>query len=224
MPETQAIIFDFDGVLLESEYEGNRELAALLTEFGHTHSVGDTLRLYVGLGGADFIAAIEDHIGTQLPPEFHARVKDMGRRALREGVAAVAGAVEFVRSLPSALPKAIASSSSTRWVRGHLEHLGLAEIFGAHVYSGREHVERGKPAPDLYLYAAQQLGVSIEAAVIIEDSRVGATGALASGARVIGLAAGLHCFDDHGAMLRRLGVSEIAFSFDDVARLVAQAR
>jgi HAD superfamily hydrolase (TIGR01509 family) len=215
-----AIIFDFDGVLSESEFEGNRELAALLTEFGHEHKVEDTLRLYVGLNGRDFIAAIEKRIGTHLPPEFHERFKQMVARALREGVEAVAGAVEFVLSLPEDLPKAVASSSSTRWVRGHLGHLGLTEAFGSHVYSGREHVERGKPAPDLYLHAAQQLGVAIKHSVIIEDSRVGATGALASGARVIGLAAGTHCLDGHDEMLRGLGVKEIAYSFDDLRRVL----
>jgi HAD superfamily hydrolase (TIGR01509 family) len=221
MPDFQAIIFDFDGVLLESEFEGNRELAALLTEFGHEHRVEDTLRLYVGLNGGDFIAAIENHIGTRLPPEFHQRLKAMGARALRDGIAAVTGAVEFVRSLPQALPKAVASSSSTKWVRGHLEHIGLADAFGDHVYSGREHVERGKPAPDLYLHAAGQLGVPIAQTVIVEDSRVGATGALASGARVVGLAAGAHCLNGHGQMLRDVGVNEIAYSFAELSQLLA---
>jgi beta-phosphoglucomutase-like phosphatase (HAD superfamily) len=81
-------------------------------------------------------------------------------------------------------------------------------------------VDRGKPAPDLYLHAAQELGVDIARSVIIEDSRVGATGAVASGANVIGLAAGRHCFDGHDEMLRSVGVTKIAHSFDDVARLV----
>ena len=221
MPEPQGIIFDFDGVLLESEFEGNRELAALLTEFGHVHSVEDTMRLYIGLNGSDFIGAIENRIGTRLPAEFHRRLKEMGARALRDGIDAVAGAVEFVRSLPVAFPKAVASSSSTKWVRGHLAHIGLAEIFGEHVYSGREHVERSKPAPDLYFHAAKQLGVPIEKTVIIEDSRVGATGALASGARVIGLAAGTHCLNGHDQMLKDAGVQEVAHSFDDLRRLLA---
>jgi HAD superfamily hydrolase (TIGR01509 family) len=215
-----AIIFDFDGVLLESEYEGNRELAAMLTQLGHEHSVEDTLTHYVGLAGKDFIGAIEGRIGADLPAEFHHWMKEMGARALREGIDPVAGAVDFVRSLPADLPKAVASSSSTRWVRGHLEHIGLADAFGDHIYSGREHVERGKPAPDLYLHAARQLGVGIDRCVIIEDSRVGATGALASGARVIGLAAGLHCVDGHDAMLGGLGVEEIAHSFDEVRELL----
>ena len=139
---------------------------------------------------------------------------------MREGIDEVAGAIEFVRSLPPQLPKAVASSSSTNWVRTHLAHIGLEDVFAEHVYSGREHVSRGKPAPDLYLHAATALGVDIGRTVIIEDSKVGATGALASGAAVIGLAAGRHCFDGHADMLRSVGVTEIAHSFDEVARLV----
>ena len=144
MPDFGAIIFDFDGVLLESEFEGNRELAELLPELGHEHSVDETLRHYVGLAGNDFIAAIESRIGSELPPEFHDRMRERSIQALRHGIAAVVGAVEFVQSLPPELPKAVASSSSTRWIRGHLEHLGLTGAFSDHIYSGREHVERGK--------------------------------------------------------------------------------
>jgi len=129
-------------------------------------------------------------------------------------------AAAFVRRLPQLLPKAVASSSSTRWVRTHLDHLGLADVFGRHVYSGKEHVSRGKPAPDLYLHAAAQLSVDISRSVIIEDSKVGATGALASGARVIGLAAGRHCLDGHAGMLRDIGVLDVAHSFEEVARLL----
>jgi HAD superfamily hydrolase (TIGR01509 family) len=220
MPDFSGIIFDFDGVLLESEFEGNRQLAELLTELGHEHSVEDTLRHYVGLAGKDFIAAIEARIGSELPPEFHQHMRQKSAEALRDGIAAVTGAVAFVESLPPELPKAVASSSSTKWIRGHLQHLGLADAFGDHIYSGREHVERGKPAPDLYLHAAAGLGIPIASAVIIEDSPVGVTGAVASGARVIGLAAGSHCLDGHDQMLRDLGVREIAYSFDDVRGLL----
>ncbi len=220
MTNFDAIIFDFDGVLLESEFDGNRQVAELLTDLGHRTSVEEALTHYVGLAGQQFIDAIEARIGTTLPPEFHHRRRQQSVRALREGVAAVVGAVDFVRSLPPNLPKAVASSSTTRWIRGHLDHLGLADAFGDHIYSGREHVERGKPAPDLYLFAADQLGVDIRRSVILEDSQVGATGALASGAMVIGLAAGAHCLDDHGDMLRSLGVEHVAHNFDEVRRLV----
>jgi HAD superfamily hydrolase (TIGR01509 family) len=220
MESFDAIIFDFDGVLLESEFEGNQLLAELLTDLGHQTTTEDAIRNFVGYAGPEFLEAIERWIGGPLPPEFHERRKAQSVRALQEGVRAVLGAVEFVQSLPPDLPIAVASSSSTRWLSGHLRHLGLAERFGAHVYSGREHVARGKPEPDLYLFAAQQLGVDIARSVILEDSDVGVRGALASGATVIGLAAGKHILDDHAERLRELGVEHIADSFDEVGRLL----
>jgi HAD superfamily hydrolase (TIGR01509 family) len=215
-----AIIFDFDGVLLESEFEANVRLAQLLTDLGHEHTPGEAIRHYTGLNGDDFLAAIERRIGTKLPQAFHDRMKQESLRALEQGVDPVAGAVEFVRALPRDLPKAVASSSSTKWIRRHLDHLGLSDAFGDHVYSGREHVERGKPAPDLYIHAADRLGVDIRRSAILEDSQVGAKGAVASGATVIGVAAGRHCFDGHEEMLRSAGIAYVAHSFDDVARLV----
>ena len=215
-----AIIFDFDGVLLESEYEGNRMLAELLTKIGHSTSMAEAVEHYTGLAGQAFVDAVEARIGQELPPEFHESTRALRDRSLRQGIAAVAGAVEFVRALPLTLPKAVASSSSTTWVRTHLVHLELDHAFEPHIYSGREHVERGKPAPDLYLHAARELGVDIRRTLILEDSKVGATGALASGAQVIGLAAGRHCFDGHAEMLRAVGLQIVAHSFDEVARLV----
>ena len=215
-----AIIFDFDGVLLESEFEANVQLAELLSGLGHHHTAAETIRHYTGLAGNDFVAAIERRIGTTLPSEFHDQMKQKSSRALRDGIDAVVGAVEFVRSLPPDLPIAVASSSSTRWIRGHLDHLGLSDAFGDHIYSGREHVERGKPDPDIYLHAADRLGVDIGRSVILEDSEVGARGALASGAMVVGLAAGRHCFDGHDEMLRSVGIEHVAHSFDEVAELI----
>ena len=220
MTNFDAIIFDFDGVLIESEFEGNRHLADLLSRLGHPTTVADAIEHYTGLSGRDFVSAVEQRIGRELPREFHQATRSLRDRSLEEGIAAVAGAVQFVRALPPTLLKAVASSSSTRWVRTHLDHLGLSEAFGPHVYSGAEHVARGKPEPDLYLHAARELGVPIERAVILEDSRVGAKGALASGATVIGIAAGRHCFDGHADMLRSLGVAYVAHSFEEVARLL----
>jgi HAD superfamily hydrolase (TIGR01509 family) len=220
MRDFLAIIFDFDGVLLESEFEGNRMLAELLTDLGHRHSIEETFKHYAGLSGQQFIDAIEVRIGASLPRAFHERTRARAVEVLQEGIDAVVGAVDFVRALPPELPKAVASSSSTHWIRTHLDHLGLADVFGDHVYSGREHVVRGKPAPDIYLHAASQLGVPIGDCVILEDSEVGATGALASGAKVIGLVAGRHCLDGHAAALRALGVKHVAKSFNEVRRLL----
>jgi HAD superfamily hydrolase (TIGR01509 family) len=215
-----AILFDFDGVLIESEYAGNRQIAEYLTSIGHPTSPEQSMANFMGLAGPDFIAAVERWIGRSLPQDFHTAREAEDARAIAQGVGEVAGAVAFVRSLPPELPKAVVSSSSTRWIRAHLAHIGLAAAFGGHIYSGREHVTRGKPAPDLYLHGAAALGVSIRDCAIIEDSPVGATGAVASGGYVIGLIAGSHCGPDHANRLRAIGVDAIARDFGEVAALL----
>ena len=216
-----AILFDFDGVLIESEYLGNRQIAQWLTAEGHPTTPAQSMANFMGLAGPDFHAAIERWIGGPIPPSFHEAREAEDARVMAAGVDAVAGAVDFVRSLPADLPKAVVSSSGTRWIGRHLDHIGLTDAFGAHIYSGREHVARGKPAPDLYLYAAKQLGVAIERCAILEDSPVGATGAVASGGYVIGVCAGSHCAVGHGERLREIGVDAIADDFDQVAALLA---
>jgi HAD superfamily hydrolase (TIGR01509 family) len=216
-----AVLFDFDGVLIESEAAGNAQIARFLTGIGHPTTPEESMARFMGLAGPDFLAAIERHIGGPVPESFHAARAAEDERALAEGVAEVAGAVAFVRSLPPALPRAVVSSSRSHWLHTHLAHLGLADAFGRHVYSGREHVARGKPAPDLYLYAAAQLGVAIADCAIIEDSPVGVTGAVASGGHVIALSAGSHCAANHGERLAALGAQDVAANFADVARLLA---
>lgn len=216
----KALIFDFDGVLIESEAVGNRQIADYLTGIGHPTTAENSFANFMGLSGASFIAAVETWIGRPLPADFFAARAAEDARVMREGIDAVAGAVRFVRALPPEFPKAIASSSSTAWIARHLEHIGLADAFGDTVFSGKEHVARGKPAPDLYLHAAAVLGIAIEHCAILEDSPVGATGAVASGAHVIGFVGGAHCGPDHADTLRAIGVHDIARDFDEVARLL----
>lgn len=220
MMKYDAIIFDFDGVLLESEYGGNAHIAAYLTAHGHPTTIEQSAANFMGLAAGDFTAAIERWIGATLPADFREARAIEDARAMAAGFDPVAGAVAFVRALPADLPRAIASSSSTRWIERHLDHLGLRDAFGAMIFSGREHVARGKPAPDLYLHAAAALGVDIARTVILEDSPIGATGAVASGAHVIGLTAGRHCGAGHADRLRALGVHDIAASFDEIAGFI----
>ncbi|MBX3565390.1 MAG: HAD family phosphatase [Sphingomonas sp.] len=216
-----AILFDFDGVLIESEYAGNKHIADFLTAAGHPTSPEQSMANFMGYSGAEFRRRLREWIGGELPEHWDRERLAEDDRAMAEGIAEVAGATAFVRGLPADLPKAVVSSSSTRWLHRHLAHLGLTDVFGSHVYSGAEHVEHGKPAPDLYLFAAAQLGVPISACAVLEDSPVGAEGAVASGATVIGLCAGSHCAPGHADRLRALGVQHIAHDFDAVARLIS---
>jgi beta-phosphoglucomutase-like phosphatase (HAD superfamily) len=217
------LILDFDGVLLESEYAGNKQIGEYLTGIGHPTSTEESMANFMGLSGRDFLLAVERWIGRPLPDDFHTARAEEDARVLSEGLEAVAGAVRFVDGLPPELPKAIASSSRTEWIETHLEHLGLRGHFEGRIFSGHEHVERGKPAPDLYFHAADAIGVPIERIAIVEDSPVGVRGAVASGAFVIGLCAGRHCLRDHGERLKALGVHALAGSFEEVEELLGLA-
>ena len=210
------IIFDFDGVLIESEFVGNAHVAEYLTAAGFPTTTEQSMARFMGLSGSSFTAAIEQWIGQPLPADFDAARAEEDARIMHEGIDEVAGAIAFVRSLPPTLPRAIASSSSTAWITRHLDHIGLRDAFGDRIFSGKEHVARGKPAPDLYWHAAKAIGIPIERCVILEDSPVGATGAVESGAHVIGFVGGAHCGPDHAAKLRALGVHDIAATFDEV--------
>jgi beta-phosphoglucomutase-like phosphatase (HAD superfamily) len=215
-----AIIFDFDGVLIESEYVSGLQVAAALTALDHPTTVDQALDTFTGLGGQDFDSAVTQWIGGPIPQAFHDARKIEDDRVMRDGIDAVAGAIAFVHALPPSLPRAISSSSTTAWITRLLDHIGLRAAFGDHIYSGREHVTRGKPAPDIYLHAAAAIGADIKRTLIIEDSVVGVTGAVASGAHVVGLAVAKHCRDGHADRLRARGAHHVAHRFDDIAALV----
>ena len=207
-------------MLIESEYAGNAQIAEYLTRIGHPISTEETMTRFMGLARKGLTDAIEQWLGRPLPADFDAAREEEDARVLEEGLPAVAGAIAFVESLPPDLPRAIASSSSVEWIERHLDHLRLRHHFGDKIFSGARHVERGKPAPDLYLHAAAAMGVPIERIVAIEDSPVGVRGALASGATVIGLCAGSHCLPGHDERLRALGVRHVVTSFADLAELL----
>ena len=208
-------------MLIESEYVGNKQIADALTALGHPIGVEDAIAKFMGLSGRPFFEAIEAWIGKPIPEEFHRSRRQDDERVLREGLQAVAGAIAFVEALPADLPCAIASSSSREWIRTHLEPLRLRRRFEPHIFSGKEDVARSKPAPDIYLHAAAAMGVPIERVAIIEDSPVGVAGAVASGAFVIGLVAGSHCFEGHAGRLKALGAHVIAHDFEEVTAALA---
>ncbi|MBV7257711.1 HAD family phosphatase [Pacificimonas sp. WHA3] len=215
------IIFDFDGVLIESELAGNQQLAEALTELGTPTTTEQAIRAFMGLSGENFFRAVEGWIGGSIPDRFHDLRRAEDARVLGTGLDPVPGALAFLDALPSARPRAIASSSSTDWILRHLGHVARTGHFGGMIFSGKEHVERGKPAPDLYLHAAAALGADPADCFVIEDSPVGVTAARAAGTFVCGLAAGGHCLDGHDEDLRGAGADVIAFSYEDVAAHLA---
>lgn len=214
----QAMIFDFDGVIVDSEILSNAILADALTALGHPTTLEQAVERYIGLNWRDTIEIIEAEIGRPLPDDFRPGIKEAFQLRLDE-VTAVAGVEAFLDSLPP-VAKAVASSSPTEWLRASLERFGLAHHFGDRLFSAAEHVSLGKPHPDIYLHAAKELGAEPGEAIVLEDTAPGVRAAKAAGMTVVGLCAGLHCGPGHGERLRAAGADHIAGSYEDVRKLV----
>jgi HAD superfamily hydrolase (TIGR01509 family) len=122
---------------------------------------------------------------------------------------------EFLAALPP-MPKAVASSSPTHWLRGSLERFGLAQYFGDRLFSAAEHVSRGKPHPDIYLHAALEIGVEPAGILVLEDTAPGVAAARAAGMTVVGLCAGRHCGPGYGDRLRSAGASPVVGTYAEV--------
>ena len=217
MQPIRAFIFDFDGVIADSEIVSSRVLADGLTDAGLPTTPEEARQRYTGLSRADTLTAIAAQWGGRVPADLADRLDEATTTAFSAGVTPVTGAVDFIRAV-ARYPRAIASSSASLVIHAHLKEFGLEGVFGAHIYSGREHVDRGKPWPDLYLHAARALGISPAQTLVIEDSPVGARAALAAGARVLGLAAASHCTPILTAALAAEGVEAVFDGYADIKR------
>lgn len=197
----------------------NAVLAEALTALGHPTTTEQAVERYIGLHWADTCARIESEIGHGLPEDFKARTSAAFQLRLDE-VAAVAGVGTFLDALP-AVPKAVASSSPTRWLRSSLERFGLAHHFGDRLFSAAEHVPRGKPHPDIYLHAARELRVDAGEVLVLEDTAPGVAAAKAAGMTVVGLCAGLHCGPGYGDRLRSAGAAPVVASYAEVLDFIS---
>ena len=205
-------------MIVDSEILSNSILAEALTELGHPTSLEQAVERYIGLNWRDMCGVIEAEIGAPLPADFRERSKKAFQLRVEE-VTAVVGVEAFLEALPP-VPKAVASSSPTEWLRGALRRFGLDLYFGDRLFSAAEHVERGKPHPDIYLHAARALGVRPEQVLVLEDTPTGVKSARAAGMTVVGLCAGLHCGPGYGERLIEAGASRVADSYEEVLKLV----
>ncbi len=215
-----AVIFDFDGVVADSEVRANECLAESLTAIGLPTSYEDSLRLYCGTNWQEAERRIVQQLGRPLPDDFRDQHRERAKVKFAEGFSAVKGAATFLAQL-GGLPCAIASSSQPDYIRRSLEKFGLADHFGPHIYSA-DGWERGKPFPDIYLAAAEGLGVDPKRSFALEDSSTGARAAVAAGMTVIGFCGGGHIWDAaaHGDSLRAVGVHHVAHDYDDVRKIM----
>ncbi|WP_134681686.1 HAD family hydrolase [Paracoccus ravus] len=185
---TPAVIFDCDGVLVDSEPLAVIELLAMLRSVGAPVSEARIYDEFLGRSVQTIIEAVSQDHGIDIRPALPGYGAALAARLARD-LRAVRGMAEAITACDG--PRAVASSSAPERLNLSLELTGLAPLFGQHVYSAVQ-VRNGKPAPDLFLFAASRLGVDPRDCVVIEDSPAGILAARAAGMRVIGFLGGSH--------------------------------
>ena len=213
-----AIIFDCDGVLIDSERVACRIVARELAAHGVAITPECLSRRFSGIAYPDMHRVLEAERGVRLPDSYAERTHALVLAACEaEGPALAIPGVHALLDALGGRRRCVASSSAPDWLQRTLRSVDLWRYFAPHVYSAVE-VRRGKPAPDLFLHAAQRLGVAPQDCLVIEDSVAGVRAATAAGMAAYGFCGGGHCDPAHGARLLAEGAAAV---FDTMRALHA---
>ena len=211
------VIFDCDGVIVDSEPVSNRVVAAELSSLGWAMTPDEANHRFLGMNFTDMVPMIERCLGRPVPPGWEAAVVARLVAALVQEATPVAGALEALAGVSAlGLPWRIGSNSSPEEMHAKFTRLGILSLVAGRMHSHRE-VARGKPAPDIFLAAAAAEGVAPGQCLVIEDSPTGVRAAVAAGMDCLGYAP-----HSDGAALRSLGAVPFHSMFD-VPGLVAAA-
>ncbi|HLN07656.1 MAG TPA: HAD family hydrolase [Stellaceae bacterium] len=201
-PGWDLVIFDCDGVLIDSELLTIRVEVALLAERGIAITTDEIIERYCGISMEAMVADLEARFGCTLGDEFHSSHASRFASICETDLQAMAGIEAVLDGIPG--KTCIASSSSPERLRHTLGLVGLYQRFEPYIYSATM-VARGKPAPDLFLLAAAQMAADPECCVVVEDSLPGVTAAVAAGMTAIGFVGGGHCSPGRADQLRSGG-------------------
>jgi HAD superfamily hydrolase (TIGR01509 family) len=215
-PASELVIFDCDGVLVDSEPISNGVLARMLTAEGLPTTLPEARRAYQGLLLGDVLLSAEAKLGHRLPDGWLARYERERSIAFRDELQPVAGAAEAVRRVTAAgIAVCVASQGKLEKTRLTLGLTGLLELFPPGALFSAESVPRGKPHPDLFLHAARVMGASPARSVVVEDTPSGVTAAVSAGMRALGYAA-----DSDERALADAG-AEVFHALDELPALLA---
>lgn len=215
-----AIIFDFDGVVADSEVIANMVMADHLSALGLPTTYEEALDAYCGRQWSHCIEIVEGKLGRVVPKDFLPNFYREARARHSETMDPIPGVAAFIQR-HAHLRRAVASSNDRDWLLSCLDRMSLADWFGAHVYSGAD-LERGKPHPDIFLHAAESIGAKVHRTLVIEDSAIGVAAGAAAGMTVVGLLAGGHIRDGHGERLRAAGAHYVVADYAELERLIAK--
>ena len=212
------IIFDCDGVLIDSELIACGADAEILTEAGYPITRDEVVERFAGVPADDMHRTIEAEVGRALPKDLGARIEARVLELYQTELTAIDGTHHFVKGLSTRA--CVASSSRPAKLCLGLIITGHFEMFYPNVFSASL-VSKGKPAPDVFLFAAERMSADAPACLVIEDSVAGVTAAQRAGMRVLGFAGGSHCPAGHGDTLIDAGAEIV---FDRFAELPAIIR
>ena len=219
MAKPELVIFDCDGVLIDSEVLSLQAAIEILAqEHGIVLTMQEAITRFVGRSHASGIADIKEKNGIDVSERYLTRSKQRREELFEQDLKPIASIETLLDSLP--MPKCVASGSSPERLRHSLELVGLWDRFAPHVYSATQ-VKNGKPAPDLFLFAAEQMGVAPSACLVVEDSVAGVRAGVAAGMKVFGFTGGSHCDDKQIERLAREGADAI---FDHMDRMTEAFR
>ncbi|HUR88283.1 MAG TPA: HAD family phosphatase [Ramlibacter sp.] len=215
----EAVLFDCDGVLVDSEPITNGVLREMLEELGWKLTPAECMRIFIGKAVKDEAALIEANTGRPLSAEWLAQFRERRNARLRAEVGAIRGAVEAVRDLHARLEGRIACASGADRpkVELQLRKCGLFGFFEGRIFSGHD-LPRSKPAPDVYLAAASAVGVPPSRCLVVEDTTTGVTAGIAAGATVWGYSPP-EAGHDAPAALRSAGASLVFTRMEDLPAL-----
>ena len=213
------VIFDCDGVLVDSEMLAHELLAEMMTELGRPTTTAEAIREFAGRSLTDILKLIEGVLGRKLPDEVGRRY---GRRLvdrLRHELKPVSGVKAAIAELP--YRRCVASSSSIERIRLSLEVTGLMPLFDGNIFSATQ-VAHGKPAPDLYLFAARSMGAAPGECIVVEDSPLGVSAAVSAKMEVIGFVGGGHATHNLAENLLAAGARTVLSSMSALAATIAE--
>jgi HAD superfamily hydrolase (TIGR01509 family) len=192
----------------------------MLTACGYPITERDLVERFCGMSDAEMLAIVEREWGRALPLSCTERVGVLIESGFCQSLAAIEGVTEALAALR--LSVCVASSSAPEQIRRKLELTGLLDRFGQNNLFSATMVARGKPAPDLFLYAAHRLTTAPERCLVIEDSPAGIDAALAAGMTAIGFSGGGHCGPEHGARLQEHGAALVLDDMHELATAMAK--
>jgi HAD superfamily hydrolase (TIGR01509 family) len=214
---TDLVIFDCDGVLIDSEPLSVRVDAASLAEHGFPVSEAEILERYIGISLAGMLADIEARHGKPLPEDFAGLLRRRTEAAFEAELQAMPGIADVLDAVPGRM--CVASSSAPERLRHSLALVGLRARFDPDIFSATQ-VARGKPAPDLFLLAAQRMDVPPARCLVIEDSVAGIAAARAAGMTAVGFCGGGHCGPGHRDRLLAAGAHAGFHRMAEVAKFL----